>query len=294
MHQPEVVSAGDPVARLPSPAHRVCDVEPERLGGDPILHRAMTRDVGHQHSNAEVSEGVADGEDVVITQSAEDLRLCPRAKRGQRGWVQDLDGHLVASGVIDRLVDLALPAMPETPDNLVAVRDHVAGWVHDREVTVLFVGVIGLAVAMQGDSKATVYGIVLAGGSGSPGVIDKFEITNDDADLATRLYDMAESVRTRVDSLGPEVVVIRRADFAQMPRRGDAPKIRLLAEGALASAARSRCEETFLATGKDLGTWCGTDKATVESEAKSLLKATKIAQKYAVAAAAALGALTHP
>ena len=156
------------------------------------------------------------------------------------------------------------------------------------------VRVIGLAVAMQGDSKATAFGVVVDDRSGSPAVTDRFEITNDDGDLPTRLYDMAEAIRTRVDSLEPDAVAIRRADFPPTGSRQEAPKVRLLVEGALASGARSRCKSTYLGTGRDIGTWCGADKSSVEADAQALVKATGIAQKFAPATTAALGALAHP
>ncbi|NYD40039.1 hypothetical protein [Nocardioides panaciterrulae] len=147
---------------------------------------------------------------------------------------------------------------------------------------------------MQGDQKATAYVVIVDDGSGSPVVVDQFAITNDEADLATRLYDMAENIRTKVSTFKPDRVAIRRADFPPTGSRKEAPKVRLLAEGALTSAARSNCVNTYLATGKDLGAWCGSDKDTVEAEAKSLAKSTGLAQKYARAIGAALGALSHP
>lgn len=162
------------------------------------------------------------------------------------------------------------------------------------QATVSGVLVIGIAVAMQGDYKATAYCIIVDDSSGVPAVSDQFEITNDEADLSTRLYDMAETIRTRVDSLAPDRVVIRRADFPPTGSRQEAPKVRLLAEGALVSGARSKCVATYLATGRDIGGWCGSDKASVDADAKSLVKAAGLAQKFSAAASAALGALSHP
>ncbi|MCW2792526.1 MAG: hypothetical protein JWO76_1624 [Nocardioides sp.] len=154
--------------------------------------------------------------------------------------------------------------------------------------------VFGIAVTMEGEQKATAYGVVLDDSSGSPVIETKFEITNDEADLSTRLYDMAENIRTKVDSLRPDRVAIRRADFPPTQSRKEAPKVRMFAEGALASAARSKCVLTYLGTGKDFGAWCGSDKDTVEAEAKTLAKASPgIPQKYAFAISAALGALAH-
>lgn len=153
--------------------------------------------------------------------------------------------------------------------------------------------VIGMAVAMEGDYKARAYGVIVDDASGSPAITDKFEITNDQADLTTRLFDMAETIRTKVDTTQPDRLAIRRADFPPAQSRKEAPKVRLLAEGALTSAARSKCVETYLATGKELGQWCGTDKDAVEGEAKTLTAAAGLPQKYIAATSAALGALAR-
>lgn len=147
---------------------------------------------------------------------------------------------------------------------------------------------------MQGDQKATAFGVVLDDSSGSPVVESNFEITNDEADLSTRLYDMAENIRTKVDTLEPERVAIRRADFPPAGNRREAPKVRLLVEGALTSAARSKCVETYLGTGRDFGTWCSSDKDAVEADAKALASSAGLAQKFATAISAGLGALAHP
>lgn len=146
---------------------------------------------------------------------------------------------------------------------------------------------------MEGDRKATTYVVVLSDDSGSPVIADHFPVTNDESDLATRLFDMAQTVRTRIATLGPASVVIRRADFPPTGSRKEAPKVRLLAEGALTSASRAKCERTFLATAKEIGAWRGTDKAGLDEDAKALVKAAGLPQKYIPAASAALGGLTR-
>lgn len=146
---------------------------------------------------------------------------------------------------------------------------------------------------MQGDYKATAYGIVLSDDSGSPVIADYFAVTNDESDLATRLFDMAQTVRTRIDTVGPASVVIRRADFPPRGSRAESPKVRLLAEGAITSAARAKCEQTLLADGRTISGWCSTDKEGLDADAKALVKAAGLAQKYYPAASAALGGLTR-
>lgn len=152
---------------------------------------------------------------------------------------------------------------------------------------------VGLAVAMKEDRKATAYGVVVSDDSGTATIVDSFAVTNDESDLATRLFDMAQTVRTRVGTLGPACVVIRRADFPPTGSRAESPKVRLLAEGAITSASRAKCQATFLATGKEIGDWCGTDKAGLDADAKALVKSAGLAQKFAPAASAALGGLTR-
>lgn len=147
---------------------------------------------------------------------------------------------------------------------------------------------------MEGDYKARAYGVIVDDATGTPVVEDKFEITNDQADLTTRLFDMAENIRTKVDTVDPDRVAIRRADFPPAQSRKEAPKVRLLAEGALTSAARSKCIHTYLGTGKDIGQWCASDKDTVEAEAKLAVTTAGLPQKFVAATSAALGALAHP
>ena len=65
---------------------------------------------------------------------------------------------------------------------------------------------------------------------------------------------------------------------------------RLLAEGAITSAARSVVPRTLIETGQACGVICGVTKAELEEEAKALLRVTSFGAVYAEATAAAIAA----
>lgn len=128
-----------------------------------------------------------------------------------------------------------------------------------------------------------------AGGSAS--IIDQLEITGDDTDLATQLHDLAEAVQSRLRAIRPEAVFVRRADVPPRPSNTEGPRLRLLAEGAVVSAARSVVINTRIGNGRDSGRLCSSTKEQVESDARDLVRARGLALKWTEAAAAALTAL---
>jgi hypothetical protein len=117
------------------------------------------------------------------------------------------------------------------------------------------------------------------------------DFTADDTDLATQLHDMGEAVRSRLAGVAVDRVVVRRADRPPVPSNLEGPRLRLLTEGAVASAARSVVVTTRLGTGKDTGAWFGADKEGVDSAASGLLAAAGKPTSYLEAVAAALAAL---
>lgn len=154
---------------------------------------------------------------------------------------------------------------------------------------------LGIAVRHEAANKRpTTRGVLLDDSSGSPVIIDKFEISADDVDLATQLHDLAEATRSRLAALAPDQVVLVRADFSPAASRQEAPKLRLLAEGAAASAARDKVEATFVCTGQEAAGFRGTDKDGLKAESRSLVNGGGLPYKWEYAAAAALAALSHP
>lgn len=150
---------------------------------------------------------------------------------------------------------------------------------------------LGIAVAMKTKSIVT---FVLLDDHASQHdltaitVVESFEVPLENRALAAQLGDAAKVVKGRVRSLSPDAVVVRRADRPTRPSNHEGPRKRLLIEGAIAAAAYSESVHTTLLTGKECGQAHGSDKATVDAEAASL-----VTKKYQDAAAAALARLAE-
>lgn len=119
-------------------------------------------------------------------------------------------------------------------------------------------------------------------------VLDTFELPLEERPLAAQLGEAAKVVKGRVRSLSPDAVVVRRADRPTRASNQDAPRKRLLIEGAITAAAYSEILNTTLLTGKECGQSHGSDKATVDAQAGALVQ-----KKYQEAAAAALARLAE-
>jgi hypothetical protein len=154
--------------------------------------------------------------------------------------------------------------------------------------------VAGIAVEIPSRGRPTARVVVATNASGLAVVDSVEDFTSDDADLATQLHDMAEAIRSRLQGLTMDRVVLRRADRPPVPSNKEGPRLRLLFEGAVAAAARSVVVDTRVGNGKDTGAWFGSDKATVDVAAKTALSSAGKPSKYTEAAAAALAALALP
>lgn len=134
---------------------------------------------------------------------------------------------------------------------------------------------------------------VLEGGN-SPIVGHCEEISADDVDVAEQLFGFARGVESRVKSLNVDRVIVRRADIPMVSSKKDAPRIRLLAEGAAVGGARSAIKDTRLAMGVELAQWYGQSKSDLDHDAAALVAAAGEHGKYGEAAAAALAGLRAP
>ncbi|MDY7556111.1 hypothetical protein [Cryobacterium sp. 10C3] len=114
-------------------------------------------------------------------------------------------------------------------------------------------------------------------------VTDTFEVAATGSDLADQLKELSHAVTGRVESLKPDIVVIRRADRSPRPSNLDGPRLRLMFEGAVTAAARSLISCTTIRTGKECGAAYGKSKADMDFDAETL--ATKKPLISAVAAA---------
>jgi hypothetical protein len=133
---------------------------------------------------------------------------------------------------------------------------------------------------------------VVEGTQHSPRLIEVGAYPVDKSDLPRALHEVAATFESLVKGLNPDCVVIRRADFIAKASRNDARSERLLIEGAITAGIRGAVVHTILATGKDVGSRCGTDKATAEAAAKAFMKAEGQPLRYAEAASAALSGLS--
>jgi hypothetical protein len=151
-----------------------------------------------------------------------------------------------------------------------------------------------MAVDVPSPGRPATRLVILDDASGIPTVETSQSFTSDDTDLATQLHDMAEAVRSRLQGLDVGRVVVRRADRPPRPNNADGPRLRLLMEGAVVSAARSVVVDTRTGTGKDTGAWFGSNKAGVDGRAQQILTAHGLAATLLEATSAALAAVTLP
>lgn len=148
--------------------------------------------------------------------------------------------------------------------------------------------IAGIAVDIPSSGRPAARLVVIDNATGSPVVEVVEDFTSDDVALPVQLHDAAEALGSRLTGLGVDRAIIRRADRPPRATNAEGPKLRLLMEGALTSAAQSVVVDTRIGTGKDTGTWFGANKATVDSESDRLLAAGSLHSRYKEAMSAAL------
>jgi hypothetical protein len=152
---------------------------------------------------------------------------------------------------------------------------------------------LGIAVEMK-PKDLRLRAVLVDDANGQPAVETSFERSGLGADLASSLRDTAKAMATKVKTLAPDAVVIRRADNSPRASRLDAPKIRLLMEGAVTAAVCAECASTFVVTGAELAAWTSLDKKVLDAQGKALATTAGLAQGFTEAAATASAALSHP
>ncbi|TPG17164.1 hypothetical protein EAH86_10400 [Pedococcus bigeumensis] len=120
-------------------------------------------------------------------------------------------------------------------------------------------------------------------------VVDSFEVPTMPGDIASQVAELSQAVTGRIQSLDPQIVVVRRADMPQRPSNADGPRWRLMATGAVAATARLLVPHTVVRTGRECGAAHGTRKEDVDAEALALVGKQSLVE----AAAAALSGLVH-
>lgn len=154
--------------------------------------------------------------------------------------------------------------------------------------------VAGIAVGMPVTNRPAARLVVLDDAGGSPSIQVHEDYPSANAPIADQLHTQAKSVHSRLTGLEVDRVVVRRADPPPRATNKDGPRRRLLAEGAVTSAARSVVVDTRIGTGKQTGEWFGSTKGAVDKEAKRLLDAAGLSERYLEATSAALAGLTLP
>ena len=132
---------------------------------------------------------------------------------------------------------------------------------------------------------------VLDNAMGEPVVVTSESFPSDNVPLPEQLHDMGESVRSRLIGVGVDRVVIRRADRSPIPRNGNGPRLRLLAEGAVTAAARAVITDTRIETGRAAALMYGAPKSDHERAAADLTVASGLGLEMTEAVAAALAGL---
>src|SRR5450830_8630 len=140
--------------------------------------------------------------------------------------------------------------------------------------------VLGLAVDIPASRRPALRAVLLEVQLPADGVAPltdvtvatTFEVPSVKEDLATQLCELASAVTARVQTLTPDVVVVRRADISQRGAggRNEGPRLRLLAEGAIIAAARALVV-THVRTGRECGLAYGARKEEVEADAATLV-----------------------
>lgn len=130
--------------------------------------------------------------------------------------------------------------------------------------------------------------VVVEGDWDSPSLVHMFSLTSDHDSHANKLHELARGLRSYLSGAGVDRVMVRRADVNRRASASqEAPKVRLLAEGALAAAAREKVEDVHVLTGKELaGRTTAGKKADLDARADA-----KLPDSDKEAAAAALAGL---
>jgi hypothetical protein len=134
------------------------------------------------------------------------------------------------------------------------------------------VRIAGIAVNMVTPKRPALRLCILDDGGGNAVVSHAEEISADDVDIIEQLFAVARGVESKKD----------------------APRIRLLTEGAAVGASRAAVVDTRLAMGVELAHWYGQTKNDLDAAAASLVASRGMHSKYAEAAAAALAGFKAP
>jgi hypothetical protein len=152
------------------------------------------------------------------------------------------------------------------------------------------VKVLGIATGFPpGNHRRPVVACVLLEGSRTaPVVVEAFDIMTPADDPMDQLQDLARALASKLAALEVDAVVIRVADRSPQANQSQAPRRRLLIEGALALSCRDKTPRVRALSGRELGQEVGMTKAELLSLART------VQASRPEATAAALSALPTP
>lgn len=144
---------------------------------------------------------------------------------------------------------------------------------------------LGICLAYQ--AKAPILTCVALTGTRSTAALEHaFDLKTSSDTPVEQLDDLARQVRSQLNSITPDRVVIRIADTSRTPNNSKAPRTRLMIEGAVAFAAREFVAgEVFFRSGKETG------QALALSKDSAVTRGAEFDEKRKDAAAAALSGL---
>lgn len=155
--------------------------------------------------------------------------------------------------------------------------------------------VLGIAVDLPSRQRAVLRAVLLVDTLGLTDrpdaaditVVESFSIPTDEAEWVGQCRILARDIGGRIDTLEPDVVIVRRADRPARASNEEGPRLRLMATGAVLGAASNLVRETFLRNGKECGATFGGKKDDVDSAAVGL----GVGKEFVEAAAAAWSGL---
>jgi hypothetical protein len=257
--------------------------------------RPVGRKFGYQEGTASVQVRISNWQNMRIAQVPERFGPEPGATRGE--IPQKLDRDNVTLMGVASAIGVCLSTAAQRGNDLIPIADQRRYCCHNSERTddrlgmAVTLRVVGIAVDAR-DPKRPLARLALAdNGTGSVVIVTTLELPSDSTATATQLHDAAEALRSHLKSLGPDRVVVRRADRSARARQTDGPKFRLLMEGALTSTACSVVPDTLIGTGKETAEWFGSSKEELDREAERILSAGSHPAKFGLAMSAALAGL---
>ncbi|WP_344425067.1 hypothetical protein [Pseudonocardia ailaonensis] len=146
-------------------------------------------------------------------------------------------------------------------------------------------GALGICIVYQ-VKRPVVTGVVLGGTSAEPAVEQVFELKSGSTAVAEQINDLVRALRSKLAGASIDRCVVKVADQSPKPSKLQAPRTRLMIEGALVFGCRDQgIVDIRIMNGRDIGLALGCSKDAAVKAGGDL------AEKHAGACSAALAAL---